>query len=264
VDEQKKSEASGKDEEQLGPYQLHEQVVQDELSHGELFRATHETSGAPALVFKPAEDDAVPLTDWLVRCISSGSPGYIALEAEQSPWAVAPDKYSAEALMCLFEDVRDGVRRMARAYPDFDEPRLRWRMGLALAAAAAAGALVFALLRPAPVSPLPASPESLTRTVPAPISQEVPTDSWLSPTGSSLWETEADGGPSVIARPFPQKPYKGQRRPPCKPRVEVELIGACWVPHKLTAPCPEDLYEYKGECFTASMASPPLPRSIGQ
>jgi hypothetical protein len=263
VDEQKKSEASGKDEEQLGPYQLHEQVVQDELSHGELFRATHETSGATALVFKPAEDDAVPLTDWRVRCISSGSPGYMAMEVEQSAWAVAPDKYSAEALMCLFEDVRDGVSRMARAYPDFDEPRLRWRLGLALAAAAAVGALLFALLRPAPVSPPPVSPELLAGTVPAPISQEVPANGELFPTSGSLWGTEQNGGSPVLARPLPKKPYKGQRRPPCKPRVEAEMIGACWVPHMLTAPCPEDLYEHQGRCYTASMASPPEPRSLG-
>jgi hypothetical protein len=114
------------------------------------------------------------------------------------------------------------------------------------------------------VPPPSASPEPWVSAPPAPIRQQVPTDSGLSPTGSSLWETGADGGPSVLARPFPPKPYKGQRRPPCKPRVEVELMGACWVPHKLTAPCPEDLYEHKGECFTASMASPPLPRSIGQ
>jgi len=262
--DEKKTEASGKDVEQLGPYQLHEQVAQDEIRQGELFRATHETSGATALVFKPAEDDSVPLRDWRVRCISSGESGYIALEPEQSPWAVAPDRHSAEALVCLFEDVRDGVRRMTRAFPDSDEPRLRWRLGLALAGAAVVGALVFALLRPAPVSPPPVSPESLAGTVSAPISQEVPTNTELFPTGSSLWELEADGGPSVLARPFPSKPYKGQRRPPCKPRVEVEIMGACWVPHMLTSPCPEDLYEHQGRCYTASMQPPAPPQSLGQ
>ncbi|MCY1074114.1 hypothetical protein [Archangium lansingense] len=264
MDEGKKSESSGEDVEQVGPYQLHEQVAQDELSQGELYRATHETSGAKALVLVPSTGgDAAPLKNWRVRCTSSASPGYVALEVEDSRWAAAPDRYSAEALVCLFEEVHDGVGRMARALSKDKEPHLRWRLGLVLAGAAAACALAFALLRQAPMSP-PSDPEPWVSALPAPMRQEVPTDTELSPTGSSLSATAEDGGPPVLARPFPRKPYKGQRLPPCKPRVEVEIMGACWVPHKLTAPCPEDLYEYNGECFTASMASPPLPRSLGQ
>ncbi len=82
-------------------------------------------------------------------------------------------------------------------------------------------------------------------------------------TGHSFMGT-ADGGPPTLAHPFPSKPYKGQKRPPCTPRVEVEIMGACWVPHKLKAPCPEELYEYKGECYTTSMLPPPSPQSLGQ
>jgi hypothetical protein len=265
VDDGKKSESSGEEVEQVGPYRLHEQVAQDEHSRDELYRATHETSRAKALVLVPTTGDgAAPLTDWRVRCTSSASPGDVALEVEDSRWAVAPDKYSAEALVCLFEDVHDGVRRMARALPDFHEPRPRWRLGLALAGAAAVCALAFALLHPASVSPPPASPAPWVNGPPAPMSQGVPTNTEPFPTSGSIWDSEQDGGTPVLARPLPQKPYKGQRRPPCKPRIEVELIGACWVPHELKAPCPEDLYEYQGRCFTASMASPPLPRSLGQ
>src|SRR4051794_18504768 len=78
MDEEKKSESSWEEAEHLGPYQLREQVPQDERGRGELYRATHETSGTTALVFKPAaEKGSEPLTDWQVRCISSASPGYI-------------------------------------------------------------------------------------------------------------------------------------------------------------------------------------------
>ena len=263
--EEKKSEASEGEVEQVGPYQLHEQVVQDEHSRGELYLATHETSGATALVLKPsAEEGAAPLPDWQVRCISSGSPGYFALEVEQSPWAVAPDKYSAEALMCLFEDVRDGVTRMAQAFPDSHEPRLPWRLGLALAGAAAVGTLVFALLRPVPVSPPPEGPAPWASATPTPMSPEAPTDTVIPLTGHSSLMGTADGGAPVLAHPFPSKPYKGQKRPPCKPRVEEEIMGACWVPHELKAPCPEDLYEYKGKCYTTSMLPPKEPQSLGQ
>ncbi|MFY0563823.1 hypothetical protein ACN28E_08250 [Archangium lansingense] len=266
MDEGKKSESSGEDVEQVGPYQLHEQVAQDEHSQGELYRATHETSGAKALVLVPSTgNEAAPLKNWRVRCTSSASPGYVALEVEDSRWAAAPDRYSAEALVCLFEEVHDGVGRMARALPMVKEPRLGWRLGLALAGAAAMGALAFALLHPASESsPPPVSAEPWVSAPPASIRQEVSTNTEPFPTSGSIWDTEQDGGVPVLARPLPQKPYKGQRRPPCKPRVEVELIGACWVPHELKAPCPEDLYEYQGRCFTASMASPPLPRSLGQ
>jgi hypothetical protein len=264
VDEEKKSGSSGEELEQVGPYQLHEQVAQDAHDQGELYRATHETSGAKALVLVPSTgDEARPLKDWRVRCTSSASPGYVALEVEDSRWAPAPDRYSAEALVCLFEEVRDGVGRMARALPEDEPPRLGWRLGVALAAAAAGVALALALFHPASESPSPPVSAEPWRSAPhASLRQEVPTDTEAFPTSGSIWDTEQDGGIPVLARPLPQKPYKGQRRPPCKPRIEVELIGACWVPHKLRAPCPEDLYEYQGECFTASMASPPQPRSL--
>ncbi|HYO60014.1 hypothetical protein [Archangium sp.] len=172
MDEEQKSEASR--EEQLGPYQLQEQVPQSNLSQGAFYRATHETSGATALVFKPADEEgAARPRNWRVRLISSASPGYMALEVEDSPWSVAPDRHSVEALLFLFEGVREGVRRMARAFPDIQEPRPWWR--LALASAAAVCTLLFALVRLAPVSLPPSGPEPLANTPPAPMSHEVPT-----------------------------------------------------------------------------------------
>ncbi|MCY1083236.1 hypothetical protein [Archangium lansingense] len=264
MDEEKKSESSWEEAEQVGPYQLHEQVAQDEHSRGELYRATHETSGAPALVLVPStEDGAAPLTDWQVRCISSGSPGYLAVEVEKSSWVVAPDKYSSEALVCLFEDVRDGVTRMARALPDSNEPRLRWRLGFSLAGAAAVCALAFVLLRPASVSPPPDGSELVVDAAPAPMSQEVPTDNVLPPEGRSL-EGIADGGLPALTYPMPRKAYKGQKRPPCTPRVEVEIVGGCWMPHQLKAPCPEELHEYQGQCYSVVVKAPPPPQSLGQ
>jgi hypothetical protein len=49
MDEEKESRSSGDEVEQVGPYQLQEQVPQDEYSRGELYRATHETSCATPL-----------------------------------------------------------------------------------------------------------------------------------------------------------------------------------------------------------------------
>jgi hypothetical protein len=257
----KKPESSWEESERLGPYQLHEQMPQSEHDRGELYRATHETSGATALVLKPAENGSEPLTDWRVCCVSSSSPSYLAMEVEHSPRSVAPDKQSVETLVFTFEDVHEGVKRMADAVAD--EPRPRWRLRLGLAGAAAVGVLVFFfLVRLAPVSQPPAGPEHVASAEPAPMSHEVLTDSDVPPMGNQWLIANPDGGVPVLALPFPRKPYKGQKRPPCTPHIEVEIMGACWVPHKLKAPCPEELYEYKGECYMTVMLPPRTPQSL--
>ena len=261
--DEKKSGLSWGEVEQVGPYQLQEQVPQSEYSHGELYRATHETSGATALVLKPTgnKDGAAPLRDWQVRFISSDSPSYVALEVEHSPKSVDPDKHSVEALMVMFGDVREGTKRMAHAFSDSSEAPPWRRLGLALVSAAAVCALVFALAQLVPMSQRPSDLGALAATEPASSSHEVPTDTVPPLKEVSHFGLE-DGG--LLAHPLPSKPYKGQKRPPCKPRSEEEINGGCWVPHKLTAPCPEDLYEYRGQCYTASAQPAPVPRSIGE
>ncbi|PTL75563.1 hypothetical protein [Vitiosangium sp. GDMCC 1.1324] len=259
---EKKSESGWEESEQLGPYQLHEQVQQS--PQGELYRATHETSGAAALVLKPAaRDDSAPKTDWEMRCISSGDPNYFAVEVKRSPWTFAPNKRSAEELVFAFEDLHKGVRRMAQHVPTTHDPRPRRHLGLALAGAAAVCTLLFALVLLSPESQPSGGPPPVTRAEPAPMSAEVPTDTAIPLTGNSL-RGIADGGVPALAHPFPRKPYKGQKRPPCTPRIEVEINGGCWVPHKLKAPCPEELYEHQGECYTTAMLPPPEPRSLEQ
>jgi hypothetical protein len=253
MDEEKKSESSWEEAERLGPYQLHEQVPQSAPGRGELYRATHETSGATALVYKPeAGKDAVPLKDWRV-CLISSSSGYVAMEVVESPWSLAPNKHVVEALVFLFEGVRKVVGYMARAIPENYELRPRWRLGLGLASAAAVCALLFALVRLTPVSP------------PAPVSDEVPTATEKPDSSTSAWLVDTTPQEqSVLARPLPREPFKGQKRPPCTRYVEVELIGACWGPHKLKAPCPDVLYEYQGECYVPLFSARPPPQSLGQ
>ncbi|HEX8821763.1 MAG TPA: hypothetical protein VF794_17695 [Archangium sp.] len=266
MDERKKSESSGEDVEQVGPYQLEEQVPQDDYSQGALYRATHETSGAPALVLKHVakeEEGTEPLSDVGVRIISSDSSGYDAMEVEQTPRSVAPDRQSVESMVSTLEDVHKAVDRMAHASSASDEPRPRRHLGLALPGAVALCALGFMLGRHVPVSQPPSGPEPVASAAPAPMSHEVPMDTGVPFTGNSLRESE-DGGLPAIAHPFPRKPYKGQKRPPCTPRSEVEINGGCWVPHELKAPCPEDLYEYQGKCYTTAMLAPPTPQSLGQ
>jgi hypothetical protein len=268
MDTEEKSEASWEELEQLGPYQLREQVPQDEHSHGELYRALHETSGATALVLKPtpeSEARSVPLTDWQVRCVSSASPSYLALEVEHSAWSVAPDRHSMEALMCLFEEVRDAVKRMDRAFPASTESHLWWHLGLALAGAAAVCALLFALMPLWPMSRPPGNPESLASPQAEVMSHNLQGTAEKPAPFANGWLADATPQEQpALARPLPGEPFKGQKRPPCTRYVQVELVGACWMPHRLKAPCPDELYEYQGECYAPVFASKPPPQSLGQ
>jgi hypothetical protein len=261
MDEEKKSEASAEEPERLGPYVLQEQVEQEHDSQVELYLATHETSGATALVRKhAAEESVVPRKDWRVLFGSWASRGYSVMEVEHTDWATAQDKQSAESLLLTLEGVLEEVRGMARVIADTHEPRLRWRLGLSLASAAAVGALVFALVRAALVSPPRSAPEPLASTPPVLMSPEVPNPApfdggWL-----------ADAAPPeqpVLALPLPREPFKGQKRPPCTRYVQVELVGACWVPHELKAPCPGELYENQGKCYLPVFATKPPPQSLG-
>jgi len=257
MDEEKKSEASGEGAERVGPYLLQEQVQQSGDSQEELYLATNETSGATALVRKHApEEGTAPRKDWRVFLGSWASRGYSAMEVEHTDWARAQDRQSAESLLLTLEGVLEEVQRMGRAVSGPQEPRLRWRLGWGVASAVTGGALLLALVRLAPVSQLPSA-------LPAPSSHEVPTAAETSDFRAWLADTTPPGQP-VLARPLPKEPFKGQKRPPCTRYTEVELVGACWMPHELKAPCPEDLFEYQGKCYAPSFSAKPPPSSLGQ
>lgn len=278
MDDKKKPEASWEERAQVGPYQIDEQIAQDPHSPEELYLATHEESGATALVLKPAENPSW-LKDFRVYLVAEKARGYFALELEHTRRARAPDMYSAESLLFVLGDARRALRRMARAFDGPREPRRRWRQGLALVGAAALGALLCALGHLAFVSPPPSGPESLALTPPVLVNDEVPTAGTNPPAFSNALErTDAgepyplssaldessDAGTSMLARPLPSEPFKGQKRPPCRKYAEVELVGACWVPHELKAPCLDELFEHQGKCYVPVFSAKPPPQSVGE
>ncbi|MFL5348252.1 MAG: hypothetical protein ACJ8AT_25950, partial [Hyalangium sp.] len=176
MDDKKKPGASWEERTQLGPYQLEEQMPQPPHSPAELYLATHEKSGATALVLKPdAEADPARLKDFRVHVISSAAPSYVALEVVDSRRAKVSGAHSAESLIFLLRDVRWGLRSMARAFDGPREPRRRWRQRLALVGAAAVGAVLFALVCLAFESPSPRGPEFLASTPSALMNDDVPT-----------------------------------------------------------------------------------------
>ncbi|WP_309887456.1 hypothetical protein [Archangium sp.] len=267
MDEGKKPEASGEEVARLGPYQLQEQVSQSDDSQGECYRATHETDRAGALVRqRTAEEDSAQRRELRVLFTSSPAQGYDAMKVEDTPWSVAPDRQSVESLLFTLEELHAAVRRMIHAVSGTREPRPRSRLGPALASTVAMGVLIFALMQLTSGSPPPRGSEPVTDTPPlftGDDSQEsagTPYD----PFASGALVDTLDAGDSVIARPLPREPFKGQKRPPCNRHAEVELIGACWTPHKLKAPCPDVLYEHQGECYVPNFSAKPPPQSVGQ
>jgi len=272
MDEQKQAEASEENPDQLGPYQLQEQVPQAARGQEELYLATHETSGATALVLKlNAEQDAAALKDWRVSLISSSaSPGYVAMQVEQTPWSRAPDRQSVESLVFTFEGVREAVRRMARAVPENYESRPRWSLGLGVASAAVVCALLVALVYLAPDSQSPNGPEPLTSAPTAPSAQDKQLTAHNGVEGANaplnaatLVQTE-ESNSSGITYPLPTKPFGNQAKAPCKPRKgEVELNGGCWVALEKRPPCYDDQAEYQGKCYLPVAERPkPQPSAI--
>ncbi|WP_309893655.1 hypothetical protein [Archangium sp.] len=250
-EEKKKSEAKGEDPERLEPYLLQEHVEQSHDSPVEMYLATHETSGAKALVRKhTAEEKAAQLPEWLVRIGYVASRGYSMLHMEHTGFARALDKQTAESLLFTLERVLEEVRRMASVLDVTPEPRPRWHLGLGVGvvSAAAVGALLFALVHVDPVSQTPSVP-------PAPLGAQGPF------TSAGRSDTAPQEQP-VLARPMPKEPFKGQKRPPCIRYTEVELIGACWMPHELKAPCPDALFEHQTKCYAPVFGLPPPSQSV--
>lgn len=271
MDEQTQAEAGEEKSDQVGPYQIQEQVPHAAHSPGQLYRATHETSGATALVLKLSEKQgAAALKDVRVSLISSSaSAGYVAMQVEQTPWSRAPDRQSVESLVFTFESVREAVRYMARAVPASYEPRFRWRLGLGVASAAAVCALLLALCL-APETQPQRGPEPLASAPPAPGSQDKQLTAYSGAEGAdaplnatTLVQTE-DPNSSGITYPLPAKPFGNQAKAPCKPRKgEVEINGGCWVALEKRPPCYDDQAEYQGKCYLPVAERPkPQPSAI--
>ncbi|WP_224243576.1 serine/threonine protein kinase [Hyalangium gracile] len=67
-----------------------------------------------------------------------------------------------------------------------------------------------------------------------------------------------------LGRPMPTNGgLPGQRKPPCAPRAEREIKGACWIGplEGQTSPCGDLMYDHAGKCYLASYPAPRQPTS---
>ncbi|MFL5346206.1 MAG: serine/threonine protein kinase [Hyalangium sp.] len=77
-------------------------------------------------------------------------------------------------------------------------------------------------------------------------------DSASTTPASTLAPMSKDSRVPAVGLPL-EKPFPGQRTPPCTRYGEVELRGGCW--YRLgdaPAPCREDAYEWKNACYLPS------------
>jgi hypothetical protein len=244
MDEEKKAESSGDELERVGPYQLQEQVPQDDYSRGALYRATHETSGATVMLYKPAAKDPMspgPLPDFRAHITSSAVDGYLAMAAEDSPRYQANDKQSVESLVCTFEDVREALGRMGDALHASTKPHPWWRLGLALAGVAAVLVVVLLPTTLSPVAEVRVQKES----------------------SEEMWTTGAHVDAVPIQSGEAPHPRKNQKRAPCDAILEREVSGVCWIATEHAPPkCPPQTVSYDGKCLLPVATPRPVPASV--
>jgi hypothetical protein len=239
----------------LGPYRVTLRYRAIGGGLGRLYEARNTETGNPALVLVPGpKGDLRAEENWQVRATANVTPPYLALEVEHAPVNGQPRQLTwmlerwAVALMRI--DTRPETRAHLTGGPKAPRPRPAGRLG------SPGGALGLAALLALAVVLWPRA----TMRPPEVHSQEVhPMPEKPSFTGLS------DGPVTGIEGfPMPNKPFEGQKKPPCNPkRAEVEIHGGCWMELAIRPPCSEGAAEYQGKCYAAVGIAPRPPTSMG-
>ncbi|WP_223644460.1 hypothetical protein [Corallococcus sp. EGB] len=250
-------------------------------------------TGQPALVVRPELEESMllettpeevleqfPSASLEVTWTSSDAPPFRALQV-RLPRAAAPAKVHEE-LAAVGDDLPKILDRAMKA-PELREHllappltrRQRWRglvrrqanrgkelvaqrwkdAALGILVAAFLGNLIWPQRQQVPLAELP-------RTV---VAERHEPESVVLTTGVGQAAVEEIEAPVLlvsevspfIARDMPSRPFKVQRRPPCR-GSQKEINGGCWVKADVedAPPCPDDLYEYKGGCYAPVKSEP--------
>jgi hypothetical protein len=82
---------------------------------------------------------------------------------------------------------------------------------------------------------------------------------------SELAPMRTDSTPRAVGLPMPEKPFPGQRTPPCTRHGEVEIRGGCWYALRdALPPCKEDAYDWNRACYLPSYPARRQPTSQPQ
>lgn len=238
----------------LGPYQIGKRYRNTGDVGGSLYAAHHVETGRPALVLVPEpEDPWEPRQSCTVSVTTESSPPFLAMDVERPP----PDEQSviqglplafmrlAGALSCVGDraDLREHLAQSPT--PRQREPRKRtagrWPQVMAGAMATGVFALVAVVLW-------------VRHT-------EVSERRMALPPEPTAFAAQAET-PAAIGYPMPAAPFPEQQKPPCRPEIDVEIRGGCWIAMERKAPCPKGSAEYETKCYMPVHEKKPEPRSV--
>jgi hypothetical protein len=223
---------------------------------GHIHEARNVETGAPVLMVTPGIHQA-PKRNWRARVSFQTRPPFIILEMEQAPASGNLAEFAN--LMTLLLAGLDAVGSHARTRAHLTrEPMVSWMGRPSVRALAAAGLTVLALgggfwlgvgsqsmVSPTPPPSTPGLGEWAEARLPSPFLSD-----------------GAEGSPTGIAYPLPDKPYSNQVTPPCRTKAgHVALNGGCWVALEHSPPC-EESAEYQGKCYIPVMKAPRPPQSL--
>ncbi|WP_148712875.1 hypothetical protein [Corallococcus sp. AB030] len=273
----------------VGPFVVKQRVAHD-TEHGDVYLASNGHTGHAALGVRPTADqvDGDSPCSWSARVESLNGQAFVEVLTIQAPASVSPADVCEEIAVTLgdLSNVVDQVRRKPVVLDHLMAPPVpRWRRQIGRARRRLASVRLFiaaqwknaalvgltaSLLLAVGVRQGPSTPEKPKSAMPEPERAVLTTG--IAETSLS----EIDVTPPVpvygldqmvrIALDMPGKPFKGQRRPPCKKNQE-EIIGACWVAVKQAPPCGDDYFEHKSVCYAPFMVlsdGTEAPRPIAQ
>jgi hypothetical protein len=238
----------------LGPYHVKLRYRAIGGGLGRLYEARNTETGNPALVLVPGpKGDLRAEEDWQVRATANVSPPYLALEMERAPVNGQPRQLTwmlerwAVAMMRI--DTRPEVRAHLTGGAKAPRPRPAGRLG------SPGGALGLAVLLALAVVLWP-------RATVHP--QQVPSQEVHSTEENPVFtRSSAEPVAGIEGFPMPNKPFEGQKKPPCDTLAgEVEIRGGCWLELARRPPCLKGTAEYQGKCYAAVGAVPRAPTSI--
>jgi hypothetical protein len=238
----------------LGLYQILRRYRRIGSGLGRLYEARNTTTGEPALVLMPGSNpDWGPQEAWQIRATSQVEPPLVVLEVERAPASGSLPELAEmlDLVTCAVERVeaRPDARLHLTREPEVPESRpMVSRRRWLLAGAVAAVALVLVVMASWPRA------SELLETVPGVVGANHQEEVTFADSQEDML--------SPIAYPLPDGPFKGQKKPPCLKRTEVEIRGGCWVELSARPPCPQSTAEYEGKCYMPVGTRPPEPRAL--
>ncbi len=232
----------------LGAYQVGERYTDVPEDEGRLYSARHVETGEPALVVMPAPGDAWHgAQPWSTETTRFTQPEALVVHPRSPEGTRRPTLHALTLDFIRIAGALAGLDAREDALNPFHhEPRRsrsshrakRWVLAGAGVALATGLALLF-------------WPQ---------VSEQSKTEGSIAESIS--FSDEEDSALLAIAYKMPEEPFKEQRKPPCRPELDVEIRGGCWIELSRTAPCARGSAEYQGKCYLPVKKLDPPPTSV--